>query len=76
MISTSPVRQSRPALRTFVLALMMLSTIGCGGRQLMPTPNLYADAEVDPFKDVPAALQGGKMEGYGGRHALDNELLQ
>ena len=28
----------------------------------MPTPNLYADGGVDPFPDVPPALQNNKAE--------------
>src|SRR5215207_1219532 len=36
---------------------------GCGGKpQLMTTPNLYAKNGVDPFPDVPAALQNNRVE--------------
>ncbi|MGB7159537.1 MAG: alpha/beta hydrolase [Tepidisphaeraceae bacterium] len=37
---------------------------GCGGGPppLMPTPNLYAKSGVDPFPDVPPALQNNRVE--------------
>jgi esterase/lipase superfamily enzyme len=44
-----------------VLLLVVLA--GCDpGRSLMPTPNLYLDPEIDPFADVPPALQGNAID--------------
>ncbi len=47
------------------VALLCISTMlvasGCS-RQLMPTPNLYVQAGIDPFKDVPAELQGNMVD--------------
>jgi esterase/lipase superfamily enzyme len=56
-----PVRRRPNA----ILALLILSTAvaGCGGKpQLMPTPNLYTQGGIDPFPDVPPALQNNKAE--------------
>lgn len=47
---------------SWVLAGAIFGLAGCGGTELMPTPNVYVNAEVDPFKDVPLALQGGKID--------------
>ena len=35
---------------------------GCGGKELMPTPNIYVDTEFNPFADVPAELQGTTVD--------------
>ena len=53
--------KSPSAVCLWVLAGMIFGLAGCG-EELMPTPNVYVNAEVDPFKDVPLALQGGKMD--------------
>jgi esterase/lipase superfamily enzyme len=47
---------------TFLIASVVLC-VGCqSGTQLMPTPNLYATGGVDPFPDVPPALQSNRVE--------------
>ncbi|MGB7159530.1 MAG: alpha/beta hydrolase [Tepidisphaeraceae bacterium] len=49
-----------------VLAMMVFGAAGagCGGGppQLMPTPNLYANGDVDPFPDVPPSRQNNRAE--------------
>jgi esterase/lipase superfamily enzyme len=43
--------------------IVALVAAGCGGKpQLMATPNLYANGGVDPFPNVPPALQNNKVE--------------
>jgi esterase/lipase superfamily enzyme len=45
------------------LCLLALAMIGCASTpQLMPTPNLYAWGNFDPFDKVPAALQNNRAE--------------
>lgn len=44
------------------LALLVVSLSGCSSKHyLMPTPNVYADREWDPFENVPEALQGDEI---------------
>ncbi len=45
----------RTALSFVIVAGSMLA--GCAGRQLMPTPNLYAQGTTDPFADVAPELR-------------------
>jgi esterase/lipase superfamily enzyme len=48
---------------SIVLLVIAVAGAGCGGKpQLMPTPNLYARNGVDPFPDVPPALQNNRVE--------------
>src|ERR1700749_380870 len=45
------------------LCLRALAIIGCVARpQLMPTPNLYAWGNFDPFAKVPPVLQNNRVE--------------
>jgi esterase/lipase superfamily enzyme len=44
------------------LLLGLFFLIGCNGETLMPTPNIYAGTDLNPLADVPAELQGGKMD--------------
>src|SRR4051794_32283301 len=55
----------QPRRLAAVLAVAFLVVLaGCGGGppQLMPTPNIYASGEHDPFPDVPPALQNNRAE--------------
>jgi esterase/lipase superfamily enzyme len=54
MLSTAARHRTSVVL---TLAGLLLALAGCGARQLMPTPNLYAWSKDDPFADVPSALQ-------------------
>src|SRR4051794_36283476 len=46
-----------------VAYVLLLLASGCGGApQLMPTPNLYSRGKVDPFAEVPPALQGNLID--------------
>ncbi|HEY7090665.1 MAG TPA: alpha/beta hydrolase [Tepidisphaeraceae bacterium] len=50
-------------LLTTILLAACLLVMGCeSGTQLMPTPNLYTQSGVDPFPDVPPALQNNRVE--------------
>ena len=51
--------RSRMAWLVVVAALVLC---GCQGRQLMPTPNLFADSETDPFAEVVPELQTNKVD--------------
>ncbi len=42
-------------IRTHVPLAILVILVGCQ-RNLIPTPNLYTDSEVDPFADVPPQL--------------------
>jgi len=58
---------TRAAAAAAVMAVMLLSlsvATGCGGGppQLMPTPNVYATGERDPFPDVPPELRNNRAE--------------
>jgi esterase/lipase superfamily enzyme len=46
------------------LVAVTLALIGCGDKppQLMPTPNIYAWGNFDPFEKVPPELQNNKVE--------------
>lgn len=56
-------RRPQPLGGVFVL-LLLTAAAGCGsgGTQLMPTPNVYASGERDPFPDVPPALQNNHAQ--------------
>ena len=62
-------KDAQPTRRCNRISILILGCIvalaaGCGGGPppLMPTPNLYAKNGVDPFPDVPPALQNNKVE--------------
>jgi esterase/lipase superfamily enzyme len=63
------------ALRTLIVATMLLASTGCESTtKLMPTPTLYARGDVDPFPDVPPAFQNNKVEVlYVTDRALEND---
>jgi esterase/lipase superfamily enzyme len=45
------------------LVLLVLVSLGCeNSTQLMPTPNLYAHSEINPFADVPQELQSNSVD--------------
>lgn len=47
---------------TFLSISLVLATAGCNTqRTMMPTPNVYLDAETDYFSDVPAALKNTEV---------------
>jgi esterase/lipase superfamily enzyme len=50
--------------RSFTLCVALGAIVGCGDKppQLMPTPNLYAWGNFDPFEKVPAELQSNRVE--------------
>ena len=53
------------AIGVVVSAMFFLTLVtGCasGPPQLMPTPNVYASGERDPFPDVPPELQNNKVD--------------
>ena len=52
-------------LRRMALSLVIVAgslLMGCGSRQLMPTPNLYVNSSVDPFAEVVPAYQTNEVE--------------
>lgn len=54
-------RQTGPAAALAVVMLFVVA--GCGGApQLMPTPNIYASGERNPFPNVPPAFQNNRAE--------------
>jgi esterase/lipase superfamily enzyme len=61
-------------LRTLVVATFLVSA-GCDSTsKLMPTPTIYTLGDVDPFPDVPPALQNNKVEVvYVTDRALEND---
>src|SRR5947207_14636595 len=53
------------AFGVIATATFLVSTLcGCAGgpAQLMPTPNVYASGERDPFPDVPPRFQNNKVD--------------
>lgn len=49
---------ARRALVIPLIGLLLIAGVGCSkGRQLMPTPTLYAGASDNPFADVPEVLR-------------------
>ncbi len=46
--------------QTFLLLLLVV-TAGCQ-RQLMPTPNLYAESDENPWAELPSELQGTTVD--------------
>ena len=57
----SPDRLLRMIALFFVLVTISM-LVACGSRQLMPTPNLYVNAPVDPFADVVPSYQSNKVD--------------
>jgi len=55
-----------PRVRFTVLFAVFLTgsllVSGCANRQLIETPNLYAQAGLDPFQDCPPAFQNNEVE--------------
>ncbi len=47
---------TRRVYRLLVVLPILVVLVGCQ-RQLIPTPNLYLDRELDPFADVPLPLR-------------------
>lgn len=47
---------TRRVYRLLVFLPILVVLVGCQ-RQLIPTPNLYLDRELDPFADVPPPLR-------------------
>jgi esterase/lipase superfamily enzyme len=46
-----------------LLALMLVSVIGCGAAtQMMPTPNLYARGFAEPFENLPPEMQTNAVD--------------
>ncbi len=48
-------------MRLATCLAILVAAVGCA-QQLMPTPNLYAHSEADPFVDVPQALQTSDVD--------------
>lgn len=52
-----------PMALMVLLAVVAIGGAGCSKTpQLMPTPHLYARGDVNPFADVPPALQNNRVE--------------
>jgi esterase/lipase superfamily enzyme len=49
-------------LQFLLASLAMVLATGCGGPELMPTPNLYSHTPDNPFADVPPALRGSRVD--------------
>jgi esterase/lipase superfamily enzyme len=43
-------------------ALLLVLAAGCGGRELIPTPNLYVGSGEDPFAAVPEPFQNNQVD--------------
>src|SRR6266480_2928892 len=57
----SSVRSAAPVL---FAGILLVCLGGCSSNKvlLMPTPNLYAWGNFDPFKDIPPSLQNNRVE--------------
>ncbi|MHC4965359.1 MAG: hypothetical protein ACYTGE_10640, partial [Planctomycetota bacterium] len=44
------------------MLFVVVALIGCKGRELMPTPNLYVGSETDPFVDVVPVYHTSSVE--------------
>jgi len=52
-----------PTLRILIILLPPLALGACSGRELMPTPNLYAGpSSPDPFAGIPPELRGTEVD--------------
>src|SRR4051812_49234738 len=48
---------------SLVTACLLICLVGCSSKtELMPTPNVYARAEFNPFAQVPPELQNNKVD--------------
>ena len=62
IVSTRVVRIATPAL-VLACIIALLGVAGCDSTpKLMPTPNLYARGEVDPFDNVPPHFQNNAVD--------------
>jgi esterase/lipase superfamily enzyme len=61
--SSRNCRSPRHALvASWFAGLLALVATGCSGPKLMPTPNVYREAEEDPFARVPAEWQTNDVD--------------
>ena len=49
-------------LQFLLASLAMVLATGCGGPELMPTPNLYVNTPDNPFTDVPLPLRTNTVD--------------
>lgn len=49
-------------MRHFTIVVLVLSSAGCSGPELIRTPTLYLGTENNPFAAVPAALQSNQVD--------------
>jgi len=42
--------------------VLVFGTVACAGPQLVPTPNLYLDSEVNPYADVPDEFRNNRVD--------------
>jgi esterase/lipase superfamily enzyme len=45
-----------------VAGMMVFGALACAGPQLIPTPNLYLDSEVNPYEDVPSEFRNNQVD--------------
>ena len=55
----SRIPKHRTVLMVFVLAVVLT---GCGGRAMMPSPNIYVRAQDDPFAKVPETFRTNTVD--------------
>jgi esterase/lipase superfamily enzyme len=48
--------------RILAISILCIVAVGCGQRQLMPTPNLYAYSDDDAFDRVPAVYRNNQVD--------------
>ena len=48
--------------RVLLAVLPLLLLIGCAGRPLMPTPDVYAEGHREPFKGLAPELKNNKID--------------
>ena len=51
-----------PSIHLAVVLVLLFVVTGCGGLELIPTPNLYVGSDVNPFAGVPEALQSNQVD--------------
>lgn len=61
-VASAPKGISVTAVTSRLILCAMVFTVGCSQRQLMKTPNLYADGGRSPFGDVPAVYQNNHVD--------------
>lgn len=60
--ASAPIGISVTAIAPRLILCALVFAVGCSQRQLMTTPNLYADGGQSPFDDVPVVYQNNYVD--------------